>query len=100
MTYILTEEVLRLQKLAGIETKPQEPTLEEILLEAYIGLYCLQNNLLLENLDEGVIKNLTNAVKNLALKPTIGLVASMLRGLKDTSTDEEYQKIINLSKIS
>jgi len=96
MTYILTEEVLRLQKLAGIETKLQEPTLEEILLEAYIGLYCLQNNLLLENLDEGVIDTLKSKIKKLNLKPTVGLVASMLRGLKDTLTDEAYQKIINL----
>lgn len=97
MTYILTEEVLRLQKLAGIETKLQEPTLEEILLEAYIGLYCLQNNLLLENLDEGVIKTLTSKIiEKFNLKPTVGLVASMLRGLKDTLTDEGYQKIINL----
>jgi len=96
MTYILTEEVLRLQKLAGIETKPQEPTLEKILLEAYIGLYCLQNNLLLENLDEGIIDTLKSKIKKLNLKPTVGLAASMLRGLKDTLTDEAYQKIINL----
>jgi len=96
MTYILTEEVLRLQKIAGIETKPQGSTLEEILLEAYIGLYCLQNNLLLENLDEGIIDTLKSKIKKLNLKPTVGLVASMLRGLKDTLTDEGYQKIINL----
>ena len=96
MTYILTEEVLRLQKLAGIETKSQESSLEEILLEAYVGLYCLQNNLLLENLDEGVIDTLKSKIKKLNLKPTVGLVASMLRGLKDTLTEEGYQKIIQI----
>jgi len=96
MTYILTEEVLRLQKLAGIETKSQESPLEEILLEAYVGLYCLQNNLLLENLDEGVIDTLKSKIKKLNLKPTVGLVASMLRGLKDTLTEEGYQKIIQI----
>ncbi len=96
MTYILTEEVLRLQKLAGIETKSQESSLEEILLEAYVGLYYLQNNLLLENLDEGVIDTLKSKIKKLNLKPTVGLVASMLRGLKDTLTEEGYQKIIQI----
>jgi len=96
MTYILTEEVLRLQKLAGIGIKVQESTLEEILLEAYIGFYCLQNNLLLENLDEGIIDTLKSKIKKLNLKPTVGLVASMLKGLKNTLTDEGYQKIINL----
>ena len=58
MNYILTEEVLRLQKLAGIPSTPQEPILEDLLLEAYVGMYCLENNLLRENLNEGIVDKL------------------------------------------
>ena len=35
-------------------------------------------------------------IKKLNIKPTIALVASMLKGLKNTLTDEGYQKIIKI----
>ena len=95
---ILSEEFTRMQKLAGIETQAQEPILEEILLEACIGIYYLKNDLLLESLDESLIGRLKDKIKKLNLKPTIGLAASMLKGLKNTLTDEGYQKIIKIVK--
>ena len=95
---ILSEEFTRMQKLAGIETQAQEPVLEEILLEAFIEIYCLKNNLLLENLNESLIDRLKEKIKKLNIKPTIALVASMLKGLKNTLTDEGYQKIIKIVK--
>jgi hypothetical protein len=95
---ILSEEFIRMQKLAGIKTQAQEPILEEILLEACIGIYYLKNDLLLESLDESIIGKLKDKIKKLNLKPTIGLAASMLKGLKNTLTDEGYQKIIKIVK--
>ena len=95
---ILSEEFIRMQKLAGIEIQAQESILEEILLEACIEIYCLKNNLLLESLDESLIDRLKDKIKKLNLKPTIGLVASMLKGLKNALTDEGYQKIIKIVK--
>ena len=95
---ILSEEFIRMQKLAGIEIQAQEPVLEEILLEAFIEIYCLKNNLLLENLNESLIDRLKEKIKKLNIKPTIALVASMLKGLKNTLTDEGYQKIIKIVK--
>ena len=95
---ILSEEFIRMQRLAGIEIQAQEPILEEILLEACIGIYYLKNDLLLESLDESIIGKLKDKIKKLNLKPTIGLAASMLKGLKNTLTDEGYQKIIKIVK--
>jgi hypothetical protein len=95
---ILSEEFIRMQRLAGIEIQAQEPILEEILLEAFIEIYCLKNNLLLESLDESLIGKLKDKIKKLNIKPTIGLVASMLKGLKNALTDEGYQKIIKIVK--
>lgn len=95
---ILSEEFTRMQKLAGIKTQAQEPVLEGILLEAFIEIYCLKNNLLLESLNESIIDRLKEKIKKLNIKPTIGLAASMLKGLKNTLTDEGYQKIIKLVK--
>jgi len=98
MNYILTEEVLRLQKLAGITPPPQEPILEDLLLEAYIEVYCLENNLLRENLNEGFVDILKKEAKKLNLQPTVAYVSSLLAGLKKMFTDEGYEKILNIIK--
>jgi hypothetical protein len=96
MNYILTEEVLRLQKLAGIPTTPQEPILEDLLLEAYIEVYCLENNLLRENLNEGIVDKLKKTAEKLKLNPTTTIASSLLSGLKKILTDEGYEKIIDI----
>jgi hypothetical protein len=98
---ILSEEFIRMQKLAGIEIQSQDLILEELLLEACIGVYYLKNNLLIENLDESIsekIGRLRDSIRKLKIKPTTGLVASMLKGLKNTLTDSGYQKTIKIIK--
>ena len=98
MNYPLTEEILRFQKLAGISTPPQDLILEDLLVETYIELYCLENNLLKENLNEGLIDKLKKAAEKFKVKPIVPIVASLLSRLKQILTPEGYEEAIKIIK--
>lgn len=69
---ILSEQFLRMQKLAGLTPANTAITLDEVLIELYLHEHYYSKGILKENISEGILDKIKSKFKD--IKPTIKLV--------------------------
>lgn len=91
------DQFFRMQQLAGIKSTNVEDLLNEAIFEYYLYTNYYSKGILKENLSEGFIEKLKDKIKNLKLPSTAGVVASILKGIKNNVGEETFRKLIAIA---